>query len=117
MTDMHMLPHTLVREEEAEYVVELDVSDFSERELSVQAVGPVITVRGVHKDAGEAYAAFRVQERLDETFRFPDDADLAGLAACYRHGTLELSAPRVLVPRRFVPIAHRRRLYGSDSAV
>ena len=43
----HRLPaHAKVREDDREYVIELDVSDFLESELEVEAVGLRITVRG-----------------------------------------------------------------------
>ncbi len=46
--------HARVREEAAEYIVELDVADFIEPELKVVALGPVITVRGEqHETPGD----------------------------------------------------------------
>jgi PEP-utilizing family enzyme/Hsp20/alpha crystallin family protein len=39
-------PHARVREAETEYVVEFDVADFTGAELTVEVLGPVVTVRG-----------------------------------------------------------------------
>ena len=38
-------PHANVREDASEYVIKLDVSDFTESELTVETLGPVVTVR------------------------------------------------------------------------
>jgi HSP20 family molecular chaperone IbpA len=98
----HQLPaHANVREQDGEYVIELDVADFTEAELAVEALGPRITVRGDQLETGEDdEKAFRLHERLEETFRLPDDAVLDELRVFYKHGQLEIHAPRAhLVPR------------------
>ena len=104
----HGLPaHVHVLEDAGEYRIELDVSDFTEDELEIEVVGPRVTVRGEQvaraADAGEA---FRLSERLVETFRLPDDAAAAGITAAYDHGILELRVPRVRVEAHVVPIEH-----------
>ena len=105
----HRLPaHANVRDDESEYVIELDVSDFLEGELTVDLVGPQVIVHG--KQVQEQYedtVAFRLQERLEETFRLPDDAAPGLLKALYAHGTLELHVPRREIEPRRVPIEHR----------
>jgi len=102
----HALPsHARVREEEGRYVVELDVSDFTEGELEVEAIGPIVTVRGeqieLDKDEG---LAFRLRERFEESFRLPDDVDPDGLTARHRHGLPEIHAPRRRLARREIRI-------------
>lgn len=97
--------HARVREESAEYVVELDVADFIEPELTVEALGAVITVRGEqHETPGDVGRALRLRERLEETFRLPADATVDDVSACYRHGVLEIHAPRKPLESRDVPI-------------
>ena len=98
-------PHARVRATEAEYVVELDVADFTGAELTVEALGPVVTVLGeqieTEADAGQP---FRIRERLEETFRLPDDVDLSTLGAFQKHGVLELHVMRTRLERRRLPI-------------
>jgi HSP20 family molecular chaperone IbpA len=99
----HQLPaHANVREQQGEYVIELDVADFTEPELTVELLGPRLTIRGDQVEAGEDNGkAFRLRERLEETFRLPDDAVLDDLRVFFKHGQLEIHAPRVhLEPRR-----------------
>jgi HSP20 family protein len=98
-------PHAHVREEDCRYVVELDVSDFTQRELTVEALGPIVTVRGEQTELKEDEGlAFRVRERLEESFRLPDDVDPDGLTVRYRHGLLEIHVPRRRLARREVPV-------------
>lgn len=97
----HQLPpHPHVRADSTEYVVELDVSDFTEEELAVEVLGLHVTVRADQREAdGDEAKAFHLHERLEESFRLPDDAAAEDLLAFYAHGTLELHVPR----RRLVP--------------
>jgi HSP20 family molecular chaperone IbpA len=98
----HQLPaHANVREEPTQYLIELDVADFTESELSVEAIGPRITVHGDQSETVEDEGkAFRLHERLEETFRLPDDADPDQIKIFYKHGTLEIHAPRIPLERR-----------------
>lgn len=98
-------PHAHVRVLEREYVIELDVSDFTENELQVELARRRVTVRGEQLGAAEdEERPFRITERLEETFWLPEDAESGGLTAYYRHGTLELHAPRATPEVRQVPI-------------
>ena len=105
----HQLPpHARVRETDAQYLIELDVADFTEPELSVAALGPVLTIRGDQLEIpGDEAKAFRIHERLEESFRLPDDSDLDGIHVFYKHGVLEIRVPRIpLTPLR-LPIERR----------
>jgi HSP20 family molecular chaperone IbpA len=104
----HQLPpHASVREEPGEYVILLDVSDFTERELKVEALGPRLTVRGDQLETSEdGGKAFRLHERLEESFRLPDDADADRIRVFYKHGTLEIHARRTRLAPRLLPIEH-----------
>jgi len=103
---MHALPaNAHVRELPDNYLIELDVADFTEAELSVELLGPQLTIRGEQLGIPEeAATAFRFHERLEESFRLPDDADVNGVVASYRHGTLEIDVPRSALTPRSVPI-------------
>ena len=114
----HRLPaHARVREERCEYVVELDVSDFLESELAVEAVGLRVTLRGDQvQEPDDDSVALRLHERLEESFRLPDDADADLMKVFYTHGTLEIHAPRARLEPRAVPIEHRSPYVGNPNA-
>jgi HSP20 family molecular chaperone IbpA len=114
----HRLPaNANVRADAREYVVELDVSDFLESELDVELVGARITVRGNQtQDPGDDGIPFRLQERLEESFRLPDDVDTDRIRVWYGHGTLEIRAPRSRLEPRKMPIEHRSPYVGSPDA-
>ena len=115
--DGHQLPaHANVREDAREYLIELDVSDFTESELSVETFGPVVTVKGDQVELAEDDGkAFRLHERLEETFRLPDDADADQIKVFYKHGTLEIHAPRTRLEPRAVPIEGKRPRVNPDA--
>jgi HSP20 family molecular chaperone IbpA len=105
-----------IRADRCEYVIELDVSDFAESELSIEALGPRLTVRGEHTETGgERREPFRLHERLEESFRLPDDADDDLLEVVYDHGTLEIHAPRTRLEPRSLPIDHPHNLFSFNS--
>jgi len=113
-------PHANVREDDCEYVIELDVADFTERELAIETIGPVVTIRGAQSALeADAGVPFRLQERLEESFRLPDDAGADVLTARFRHGVLELRAPRVRLARRAVPVETSRaaRVHPDAAAI
>jgi HSP20 family molecular chaperone IbpA len=105
----HQLPpHARVRETDAQYVIELDVADFTEAELSVVALGPVLTIHGDQLAIpGDEAKAFRIHERLEESFRLADDADLDATHVYYKHGVLELRVPRTQLTAHRLPIEQR----------
>ena len=115
----HRLPaHATVRADAHEYVMELDVSDFLESELEVELLGARLTVRGDQSpDPGDDGTPFRLQERLEESFRLPDDVETDQIKVLYGHGTLEIRAPRSRLEPRTVPIEHRSPYVGSPDAV
>jgi HSP20 family molecular chaperone IbpA len=106
----HQLPpHAHVRETDEQYVIELDVSDFTRAELSVEALGPYITVRGDQLAVpGDEGKAFRIHERLEESFRLPDDADPDLVNVYFKHGVLEICVRRMHLEPRRLPIERRR---------
>jgi HSP20 family molecular chaperone IbpA len=115
----HRLPsHAKVREDGREYVIELNVSDFTEAELTVEVLGPLITVRGDQLETKEDEGlAFRLHERLEESFRLPVDAHADRITALYRHGALEIRAPRSRLEPRVVQIEHASPYDVSPDAV
>lgn len=68
----HQFPaHAKVREDACEYLIQLDVSDFSESELSVEAFGPRLTVRGDQVEIAEDNG--KPAERRNDGYRNPDN--------------------------------------------
>jgi HSP20 family molecular chaperone IbpA len=115
--DGHLLPpHASIREESAEYTILLDVSDFTERELTVEALGQRLTVRGDQVERAEDEGTpFRLHERLEESFRLPDDADADLVRVFYKHGTIELRVPRRQLVPRLLPVEHPRFRVDADA--
>jgi HSP20 family molecular chaperone IbpA len=113
----HQLPpHACVREQPGEYLIQLDVSDFTESELEMEALGPQLTVRGDQRETTEDHGeAFRLHERLEESFRLPDDADPDQIKVFFKHGTLEIHAPRTRLEPRRLPIEHQRYLINPNA--
>ena len=57
-----------------------------------------------------------LHERLEESFRLPDDVDTDLIKVFYAHGTLEIHAPRTRLEPRAVPIEHRSPYVGNPNA-
>jgi HSP20 family molecular chaperone IbpA len=101
-------PHAHVTETPEEYVIELDVSDFTQPELTAELVGSELKVRGDQlEDETDQGLAFRLHERLEESFRLPADADVDALKVFYAHGSLEIHAPKKRLVPRAVPIERK----------
>jgi HSP20 family molecular chaperone IbpA len=112
----HMHPHARVDRGESEYLIELDVSDFTASELTVGTLGPVVTVLGDQAEAEEDQGLpFRLHERLEESFRLPDDAVVDRTKVFYEHGTLELHVPRKTLAPHAVGIERKPSLVNPDA--
>lgn len=110
-------PHANVREDASEYVIKLDVSDFTESELTIETLGPVVTVRGDQLESAEDEGkVFCLHERLEESFRLPDDAAPDRVRAFFEHGTLELHARRRHLASHAVRVEPRGRLINPDAS-
>jgi HSP20 family molecular chaperone IbpA len=107
--------HANVQETDSAYVIELDVADFAVEELTVELLGPRLTVRGEQRALDEG-SAFCLRERLEEAFRLPDDVDLDALRVSHAYGCLEIRAPKKPLAVRVVPIETSRVLTGNPDA-
>ena len=94
------LPAADVYETGDEYVVELEVPGYDEKELAVEVADHTLAIkgrRGAKKD--EKAKEFSLQERLEREFerRFvlPAEADTERVKATFAKGVLEVHAPRV----------------------
>jgi HSP20 family molecular chaperone IbpA len=85
-------PHGKVIEDPNEYVIELDVPEFTEDELNVRVDGDVVTVvADQHRPRRETLL---LSERMEESFRLPEDASAADIETRFRDGTFEIHIPR-----------------------
>lgn len=127
MTAMHTMglapilpPEASVEQSANEYVVHLAVPGFAQEELEVEITGRVVTVRGDQTQTTIDDGPFRLHERLEERFLLPPDVATESVTATYKHGALELHAPRTNGGRqtaRKVPIEHRIAVNPDASGV
>lgn len=94
------LPAADVYETPQEFVVELEVPGFAEKDLALEVTDHTIVVKGeVKKAKEEQEKSFLLHERLERTFerRFslPEQADTEKLSARFEEGVLELHAPKI----------------------
>ena len=96
-----VLPAADVYETKNEFVLELDVPGFDERELAVEVTDHTLVVKGERTTKEETEKEFRLRERIEETFerRFylPTDADTEHVKAKFEKGILEVHAPKLAV--------------------
>jgi HSP20 family protein len=93
------LPATDVYETEREYVFELEVPGFDEKELTVEVSDHTLTVRGARAEQREEKGkTFRLHERLakefERRFDLPTEADSGKLAAEFKAGVLTVRAAK-----------------------
>ena len=94
------VPAADVYETPEEFVVELEVPGFEEKDLGLEVIDHTLTVKGEAKaDIEHKEKAFILHERLarafERRFPLPEDADTSKLAAKFKSGILEIHAPKV----------------------
>ena len=95
-----LAPAADVFETADEYVVELDLPGYEEKELSIEVDDHTLSIRGEReKVKEETTKEFRLHERLEREFerRFilPVAADTEHLKASFTKGVLEVHAPKL----------------------
>lgn len=113
-------PEASVEQSANEYVVHLAVPGFAREELEVEITGRFVTVRGDQTQTAIDDRPFRLHERLEERFQLPPDVDTNCVTAIYRHGAVELHAPRTNggpETVRKVPLEHRFAVNPDASGV
>jgi HSP20 family molecular chaperone IbpA len=97
-------------ETDRDYVVELEVPGFDEKELGIEVSDHTLTIKGQRMDeAKEEDKAFRFHERLEKTFErqfyLPPEADTEHVEATYAKSVLKVRAPKASEAKpRKVPI-------------
>ena len=106
-----LVPAADIYETADELVVELEVPGFDEKDLDVEVIDHVLTVKGTRKETREQDdRTFRLHERLDREFlrRFelPPEADTTKVKAVFTKGVLELHTPKAIEAKAHrIPIA------------
>ena len=94
-----LLPAVDVYETEDEFVLELEVPGYEEKELTIEAFDHTVAIAGDRREVEEKPdKVFRLHERLEKhferRFEFPPQADTKHLKAVFGNGVLELHAPK-----------------------
>lgn len=94
------LPAADVFEREGEFVVELEVPGFDEKELEIQVTDHTLVVSGQRTEEKEdEEKAYHRRERLEKSFerRFalPPEADVDAVKAEFEKGVLAIHAPKL----------------------
>lgn len=95
-----LAPAADVYETDEEFVVELEVPGYEERELSIEVSDHTLAVKGSRERTKEEKTKeFTLHERLEREFerRFvlPREADTEQVKAVFGNGVLEVHAPKV----------------------
>jgi HSP20 family protein len=111
MEPITALPAADIYETEDEYVVELEVPGYAEKELTIEVTDHVLTVKGEHEASTEKKEkTYVLHERLEQEFQrqfeLPAAVDTSKLTATFKKGVLELHAPKIkeAEPRK-IPVA------------
>jgi HSP20 family protein len=94
------VPNADVYETDDEFVVELEVPGFEEKELAIEVTDHVLCVKGDRTEIKEEKKkSFQLHERLEKHFerRFtlPTEADMAKVTATFGQGVLEVHATKI----------------------
>lgn len=101
-----MLPAADVYERNGEFVYELEVPGFDEKDLTIEIGNHVLAIKGERKETAEqADKAYRLHERLERhferRFEIPPAAETDKLTAEFKQGVLSVRAPlHVEKPRK-----------------
>ena len=95
-----LAPNADVYETEDEFVVELEVPGFEERDLEIEVGDHTVVVKGHRaEEKEEKEKTFQLHERLEATFerRFtlPAEADMEKMKAEYGKGVLEIHTTKI----------------------
>jgi HSP20 family protein len=98
-----VVPAADIYETGAEWVVELDVPGYEEKELALEVSDHTLTVKGAREEVKEEQEkAFRVHERLERQFErafmLPAEVDTDRVTAMFAKGVLEIHAPKLTAP-------------------
>ena len=95
------LPSADVYETDADWVAELEVPGFQEKDLTIEVIGDTVRVTGQREQStDEQTKTFHMKERLESSFerRFtlPAGADADAITATFDKGVLQIRAARAV---------------------
>jgi len=105
-----LVPAADVYDTGKEWVFELEVPGYEEKELNLEVSDHSLTIRGSREQVtDEEERSFRLHERLEReferTFVLPPEIDTDHVTATFAKGVLEVHAPKVAhVEPRTIPI-------------
>ena len=96
-----LMPAADVYERGDEYVVELEVPGYDEKDLEIEVTDHTLTVKGARKEETEKKDKdLRLHERLESSFarsfELPTEVDSPHLKAVYGKGVLTLHLPKAV---------------------
>ena len=96
-----IVPSADVYEREGEYVYELEIPGFEEKELEIEVTDHVLTVKGERAEVKEEKdKTFWLHERLarafERRFELPPEADTQEVKAEFKKGILAVHAPKTI---------------------
>jgi len=80
-----------VKEDDKEFVVRAEIPGFEEKELDLQVIGDVLTIKAEKQQKGDGQEQYR---RFQRSFTLPAGTDPDKIQASYHSGVLELHIPR-----------------------
>ena len=93
-----LLPAADAYESADEFVVELEVPGFDEKELSIEVSDNTLKVSGERTETTAAGTKFRLRERLERRFErrveLPPDSDIEHINAVFEKGVLKVHVPK-----------------------
>ena len=97
-----LLPAADIYETDDQFVLELEVPGFEEKELGIEVSDHTLTISGSrHEDTEKEERSFRLRERLDRqferTFRLPPEVDAGQVRASFVSGVLKVEAAKTAV--------------------
>lgn len=96
-----LAPAADVYETDEEFVVELEVPGYREKELSIEVSDHMLAIKGSHvrEEKDEEHKEFALRERLEREFErsfvLPREADTEHMKAVFSEGVLEVRAPKL----------------------
>ena len=100
-----LLPAADIYETKNEFVVEVDVPGYEEKEIEIEVFDHTLVVRGEQRETTEKEEkSFRLHERLEREFerRFalPAEADTDHVKAKFVKGVVEVHTPKIETAKR-----------------
>ena len=99
-----LLPAADIYETKNEFVVEVDVPGYEEKEIEIEVFDHTLVVKGELRETEKEEKSFRLHERLEREFerRFalPAEADTDHVKAKFVKGVVEVHAPKIANAKR-----------------